>query len=206
MLALSRAWSDTLTLAYQPTYSPRPPPRPCGHHHSGLAGTWLVSLVFCMGLPCGQRHRPPWGPYTTENLCGNYGQWLLVWRVPMCTGAECDRSMNCGHVRSLKSTYMPWWLRPALHPVCGFGVFGLASLCVALLCGVYVRLHLVVFPAVGPFLPSLSVKLNLYAIQSTASRTSRSVDGTVARSTLPSALLPARLHGLLQCRCCYMVC
>jgi hypothetical protein len=35
--------------------------------------------------------------------------------------------------------------------------FGFALRCVALLCGVFVRLHLALFPAGGPFLPSLSV-------------------------------------------------
>jgi hypothetical protein len=37
--------------------------------------------------------------------------------------------------------------------------FCFAFRCVALLCAMYVRLHLVLFPAGGPFLPSLSVKL-----------------------------------------------
>jgi hypothetical protein len=50
--------------------------------------------------------------------------------------------------------------RPVSRPVCGFGVSGSASLrCVALLCGVFVRLHLALFPGGGPFLPSLSVNL-----------------------------------------------
>jgi hypothetical protein len=39
--------------------------------------------------------------------------------------------------------------------------FGFALRRVALLCGVFVQLHLALFPAGGPFLPSLSV--NLYA-------------------------------------------
>jgi hypothetical protein len=34
-----------------------------------------------------------------------------------------------------------------------------ALCCIALLCGVFVRLHLAWFPAGGPFLPSLSVNL-----------------------------------------------
>jgi hypothetical protein len=50
-----------------------------------------------------------------------------------------------------------------LAPVCGFGVwgvwFGFALRCVALLCGVLVRLHLALFPAGGPFFPSLYVKV-----------------------------------------------
>jgi hypothetical protein len=37
--------------------------------------------------------------------------------------------------------------------------FGFALRRVALLCGVFVRLHLALFPAGGPFLPSLSVNL-----------------------------------------------
>jgi hypothetical protein len=37
--------------------------------------------------------------------------------------------------------------------------FGLALRCVALLCGVFVRLHLALFPAGGPFLSSLSANL-----------------------------------------------
>jgi hypothetical protein len=46
--------------------------------------------------------------------------------------------------------------RPVSRPVCGLGVcFGFASRCVALLCGVFVRLHLALFPAGGPVLPSL---------------------------------------------------
>jgi hypothetical protein len=41
----------------------------------------------------------------------------------------------------------------------GFGVWiGTDLRCVALLCAVYVRLRLVLFPAGGPFLPSLSEK------------------------------------------------
>jgi hypothetical protein len=42
--------------------------------------------------------------------------------------------------------------------VCGFGVIVLASLCVALLCDVCLRLHPVLFPAGEPVLPSLCVK------------------------------------------------
>jgi hypothetical protein len=37
--------------------------------------------------------------------------------------------------------------------------FGFALRCVALLCGVFVRLHLALFPAGRPFLPSLSVNV-----------------------------------------------
>jgi hypothetical protein len=37
--------------------------------------------------------------------------------------------------------------------------FGFALRCAALLCGVFVRLHLALFPAGGPFLSSLSVNL-----------------------------------------------
>jgi hypothetical protein len=37
--------------------------------------------------------------------------------------------------------------------------FGFALRCVALLCGVFVRLHLALFPAGGPFLPSLYVQV-----------------------------------------------
>jgi hypothetical protein len=37
--------------------------------------------------------------------------------------------------------------------------FGFALRCVALLCGVFVRLHLALFSAGGPFLPSLYVNL-----------------------------------------------
>jgi hypothetical protein len=37
--------------------------------------------------------------------------------------------------------------------------FGFALRRVALLCGVFVQLHLALFPAGGPFLPSLSVNL-----------------------------------------------
>jgi hypothetical protein len=42
--------------------------------------------------------------------------------------------------------------------VWGFS-FGFALRCVALLCAVCVRLHLVLFPAGGPFLPSFSIKM-----------------------------------------------
>jgi hypothetical protein len=37
--------------------------------------------------------------------------------------------------------------------------FGFALRCIALLCGVFVRLHLALFPAGGPFLPALYVTL-----------------------------------------------
>jgi hypothetical protein len=40
--------------------------------------------------------------------------------------------------------------------------FGFALRCVALLCGVFVRLHLALFPAGGPFLPSLCVEVQIY--------------------------------------------
>jgi hypothetical protein len=40
---------------------------------------------------------------------------------------------------------------------------GFALCCVALLCGVFVRLHLALFPAGGPFLPSLSVNTYIRA-------------------------------------------
>jgi hypothetical protein len=39
---------------------------------------------------------------------------------------------------------------------------GFALRCVALLCGVFVRLHLALFPAGGPFLPSLFVNLYMH--------------------------------------------
>jgi hypothetical protein len=42
--------------------------------------------------------------------------------------------------------------------------FGFALRRVALLCGVFVHLHLALFPAGGPFLPSLSVNLYTYII------------------------------------------
>jgi hypothetical protein len=52
-------------------------------------------------------------------------------------------------------------IRPVSRSVCGFGVSGSSSLLrrVALLCGVFVQLHLASFPAGGPFLPSLSVNI-----------------------------------------------
>jgi hypothetical protein len=58
-----------------------------------------------------------------------------------------------------QSLYICWLFRPVSSPVCGFGVFGLTLRCVALLCGVFVRLHLALFLAGGPFLPSLYVNL-----------------------------------------------
>jgi hypothetical protein len=42
--------------------------------------------------------------------------------------------------------------------------FGFALRCVALLCVVFVRLHLALFPAGGPFLPSLYVNLYITCI------------------------------------------
>jgi hypothetical protein len=56
-------------------------------------------------------------------------------------------------------------LKPVSRLVCGFGVSDSASLCIALLCGVFVRLRPALFPAGGPFLPSLSVNLYKYTIQ-----------------------------------------
>jgi hypothetical protein len=38
--------------------------------------------------------------------------------------------------------------------------FGFTLRCVALLCGVFVQSHLALFPAGGPFLPSLSVNIS----------------------------------------------
>jgi hypothetical protein len=55
--------------------------------------------------------------------------------------------------------------RPVSRPVCGFGVSGSASLCVAqqpAMCGVFVQLHLALFSAGGPFLPSLSVNTYIF--------------------------------------------
>jgi hypothetical protein len=61
------------------------------------------------------------------------------------------------------------WCGPALRPVCLWVwrfCFGFALRRVALLCGVWLRLHPVLFPAGGPFLPSLSVQHTLWAIKS----------------------------------------
>jgi hypothetical protein len=46
------------------------------------------------------------------------------------------------------------------RPVCGFGVLS----CVALLCGVFVRLHRALFPAGGPCLPPLSATVFLKSV------------------------------------------
>jgi hypothetical protein len=67
------------------------------------------------------------------------------------------------HTRSSWITYMMYVIQLEQSNVVacitqGFCLFGFALRCVALLCDVYVRLRLVVFPAGGPFLPSLSVK------------------------------------------------
>jgi hypothetical protein len=51
--------------------------------------------------------------------------------------------------------------RPVSRPVCGLGVLGSAALCAACLYFVFVLWHLALSPAVGPFLPSLSVLLYL---------------------------------------------
>jgi hypothetical protein len=48
--------------------------------------------------------------------------------------------------------------------------FGFALRRVALLCGVFVRLHLALFPAGGPFLPSLSVNICVYKKMSELSK------------------------------------
>jgi hypothetical protein len=61
-------------------------------------------------------------------------------------------------VRRLIQTTTPVCLLPRVW-VWGFW-FGFALRRVALLCGVFVRLHLALFPAGGPFLPSLSVNRN----------------------------------------------
>jgi hypothetical protein len=58
--------------------------------------------------------------------------------------------------------------------VWGF-LFEFALHCVNLLCGVCVRLDLVLFPADGPFLPSLSVNLFLQSLQSGTRETSNSM-------------------------------
>jgi hypothetical protein len=44
--------------------------------------------------------------------------------------------------------------------------FGFALRCVALPCGVFVQLHLALFPACGPFLPSPSVNLFIHIYSS----------------------------------------
>jgi hypothetical protein len=50
----------------------------------------------------------------------------------------------------VKACFAPCvWVRDSL--------FGFALHCVALLCAIYVRLHLVLFLAGGPFLPTLSI-------------------------------------------------
>jgi hypothetical protein len=43
--------------------------------------------------------------------------------------------------------------------------FGFVLRCVALLCGVFVRWHLALFSAGGPFLPSLSVTIHLLHLE-----------------------------------------
>jgi hypothetical protein len=57
--------------------------------------------------------------------------------------------------------------------------FGFALRCVALLCGVFVRLHLALFSAGGPFLPSLYVN-SIYT---------RALCAAVMHATSPSARL-----------------
>jgi hypothetical protein len=50
---------------------------------------------------------------------------------------------------------------------------------VALLCGVFVRLHLALFPAGGPFLPSLYVNLYMWGKSSSHVRTCLDIKLTV---------------------------
>jgi hypothetical protein len=89
--------------------------------------------------------------------------------------------------------------------------FGFALRCVALLCGVCVQLHLPLFPAGGPFLPSLSVNLYYY-YDMTLQLDFRSAFNSVSQTALLQAvasleprLLPFaawayRFHGPLVVR------
>jgi hypothetical protein len=70
-----------------------------------------------------------------------------VLRAPWGRGPDAARGLGRGLVQACLAPRVWVW-----------GVwFGFASRCVALLCGVFVRLHLALFPAGGPFLLSLSV-------------------------------------------------
>jgi hypothetical protein len=77
--------------------------------------------------------------------------------------------------------------------------FGFALRRVALLCGVFVQLHLALFPAGGPFLPSLSVNILLMRsrLGALASLGTPSIGGRSGSSTLPCAAVtrfgPVRL-------------
>jgi hypothetical protein len=75
--------------------------------------------------------------------------------------------------------------------------FGFASRCVALLCGVFVRLHLALFPAGGPFLPSLCVNRYKYHAGCASGLLVLVPDAPalalVAASALPADLAPS--HG-----------
>jgi hypothetical protein len=78
----------------------------------------------------------------------------------LCQSGACVATRAAARLRCAVSPGPRLGLfRPVSRPVCEFGVSGSASLCVALLCGVSVRLHLALFSAGGPFLPSLYVNL-----------------------------------------------
>jgi hypothetical protein len=74
----------------------------------------------------------------------------------------------CLRRQASQSLSVGLWPSPIYHiglyraPCVGWVVgvwFNFALRCVALLCGVFMRLHLALFPAGGPFLPSLYVNL-----------------------------------------------
>jgi hypothetical protein len=96
--------------------------------------------------------------------------WAL-WEpsVALCRGnASLCRSGAYVATRAAGRTPMRSLARPSAEVVKAclaphvwvWGVwFGFALRCVALLCGVFLRLHLAWFPAGGPFLPSLCVNV-----------------------------------------------
>jgi hypothetical protein len=75
-----------------------------------------------------------------------------------------DLSQRCIHMRGLARSSAEVVYACLAPRVWVWGVwFGFTLRCVALLCGVFVRLRLALFPAGGPFLPSLYVNIYIYS-------------------------------------------
>jgi hypothetical protein len=134
-------------------------------HAAAVAAAWLANHIAGCLHPRVQAGGP--GLSRAAFILGA----LSELSVALCRGnaSLCRSGANVAtHAAGLAP--MPGLARPSAEVVQAcfapclwvWGVwFGFASRCVALFCGIFVHLHLALFPAGGPFLPSLSI--NLYS-------------------------------------------
>jgi hypothetical protein len=122
------------------------------------------SLAMCRVCAIALSFVSGWRAFSSVSLCK-----YISASVARCRGnASLCRSGAYVATRAAGRTPMRGLARPSAGVVSAclapcvwvWGAwFGFALRCVALLCGVFVRLHLALFPAGGPFLPSLYVQV-----------------------------------------------